>query len=195
MATQQTLVSPQEYLELERKASSKSEYRDGLIVPMAGASPKHIDIVSNTHTELGICLKGKTCKVCNSELKVRTRTKYSYPDLTVVCGEPAYEYDVDRNGILINPTLIVEVLSASTEAYDRGEKFAAYRELESFREYLLVSQTQPLVEQFIKQADGSWKLTDTKGLEASVRLETLGCTLALRDVYNGVSFPSADDNL
>jgi Uma2 family endonuclease len=189
------IISPQEYLELERKASYKSEYHDGLIVPMAGASPQHIDISSNMLIELGVCLKGKTCKVCNSELKVRTRTKYSYPDLTVVCGEPLYEYDADRNGILMNPTLIVEVLSTSTEAYDRGEKFAAYRELQSFREYLLVSQTQPLIDQFVKQADGSWRLIPVQGLEASVRLETISCTLVLRDIYNGVSFDSVNQNI
>jgi Uma2 family endonuclease len=192
MATQQTLVSPQEYLELERNAPFKSEYRDGLIVPMAGASPQHIDISSNMLIELGICLKGKTCKVCNSELKVRTRTKYSYPDMTVVCGEPLYEYDTDKNGILINPTLIVEVLSDSTEAYDRGEKFAAYRELPSFREYLLVSQKEPLIDQFVKQADGSWKLFSVQGLEASVKLETIQCTLSLSDIYNGVSLSSTE---
>jgi Uma2 family endonuclease len=192
MATQQTLVSPQEYLELERNAPFKSEYRDGLIVPMAGASPQHIDISSNMLIELGICLKGKTCKVCNSELKVRTRTKYSYPDMTVVCGEPLYEYDTDKNGILINPTLIVEVLSDSTEAYDRGEKFAAYRELPSFREYLLVSQKEPLIDQFVKQADGSWKLFSVQGLEANVKLETIQCTLSLSDIYNGVSLSSTE---
>jgi Uma2 family endonuclease len=186
MATQQTLLSPQEYLELERNAEFKSEYRDGLIVPMPGASPEHIDISSNTHTELGICLKGTSCKVCSNDLKVRTGTKYSYPDLTVVCDEPLYEYDADRNGILLNPTLIVEVLSPSTEAYDRGEKFAAYRELKSFREYVLISQTQPLLEQYIKQQDGSWKFLATKGLDATVKLETINCTLALRDIYNRV---------
>jgi Uma2 family endonuclease len=187
MATQQTLVSAQEYLELERNADFKSEYRDGLIVPMPGASPEHVDIASNTHTELGICLKGTACKVCNSDLKVRTGTKYSYPDLTIVCDKPLYEYDADGNSILLNPTLIVEVLSPSTEAYDRGDKFAAYRELKSFREYLLMSQTQPLVEQYSKQPDGSWKFLETKGLEASVRLETINCTLALRDVYSGMN--------
>jgi Uma2 family endonuclease len=192
MATQQTLVSPQEYLELERKADFKSEYRNGLIVPMPGASPEHIDITSDTHTELGICLKGTTCKVCNSDLKVRSRTTYSYPDLTVICDEPIYEYDADKNGIVLNPTLIVEVLLPSTEACDRGEKFAAYRELKSFREYVLVSQTQPLVEQYIKQADGSWKFLEHKSLEANVRLETINCTLALRDIYKRLSLAESE---
>ena len=96
---------------------------------MPGASSKPIDITSNINTELGICLKVTTCKVCGNNLKVRSKTTFSYPDLTVVCDEPFYEYDADRNGILLNPTLIIEVLSSSTEAYDRGDKFAAYREL------------------------------------------------------------------
>jgi Uma2 family endonuclease len=136
VAIQQTLVSPQEYLELERGAAFKSEYRHGVIVPMPGASPEHIYIKSDLYTELGICLKSTPRELCDSDLKVCTRATYSYLDLTVVYDEPIYEYDADRNGILLDPTLIVEVLSASTEAYDRGDKFAAYRELQSFREYI-----------------------------------------------------------
>lgn len=193
MATQQTLVSPQEYLELEHKASFKSEYRNGLIVPMPGASPEHIDITSDTHTELGICLKGASCEIYNNDLKVRTKTKYSYPDLTVICDKPVYERDPNGNAILLNPTVIIEVLSSSTEAYDRGEKFAAYRELKSFSEYLLILQTQPLVEQYIKQADGSWKFIPIQGLDAMVRLENVNCTLALKDIYRRVNFENSQE--
>jgi Uma2 family endonuclease len=193
MATQQTLVSPQEYLELERKASFKSEYRDGLIVPMSGASHEHIVITSDTHIELGVCLKRTLCMLYNNDIKIRTRATYSYPDLTIVCEEPVYEYDADKNGILLNPTVIIEVLSSSTEAYDRGEKFAAYRELKSFREYLLVSQTQPLVEQYIKQFDNSWKFYAHQGLDKRVRLESVKCTLALSDIYYRVKFENSKD--
>lgn len=188
MATQQVLVSPQEYLELERKASFKSEYRHGVIVRVPGASPEHVYIRSDLHTELGICLKSTPCELCDSDLKVRTQMTYSYPDLTVVCDEPIYEYDADKNGILLNPTLIVEVLSPSTEAYDRGDKFAAYRELPSFREYLLLSQTQPLLEQYIKQADDKWELYIYQGLDKVVRLESVNCTLTLKDIYRRVKF-------
>jgi Uma2 family endonuclease len=180
-------------LELERKASSKSEYRDGLIIPMSGASPEHIFIRTDLNTELGTCLKSNTCGLCDSDLKVRTKKTYSYPDLTIVCDEPIFEYDTDRNGILLNPTVIVEVLSSSTEAYDRGDKFAAYRELKSFREYLLVSQTQPLVEQYIKQSDNSWKFYAHQGLDASLRLESVNCTLALRDIYRRVKFAESEE--
>ncbi len=191
MASQQTLVSPQEYLELEHKASFKSEYRSGLILPMAGASKEHTDIASDTQLELGFCLKGTGCRVRNSDLKVRTKNTFSYPDATVVCGEAVYDNDPNGNAILLNPTLIVEVLSPSTEAYDRGEKFAAYRELPSFTEYLLISQAQPLVEQFIKQDDGSWKFLAHKGLEAAVKLGSIICTLQLSDIYKQVKFENS----
>ncbi|MGL4609525.1 MAG: Uma2 family endonuclease [Trueperaceae bacterium] len=187
-ATPQTLTSPQEYLELERKAAFKSEYRHGLIVPMPGASPEHIYIKSDLHTELGICLKSTPCELYDSDLKVRSKSTYSYPDLTIVCDEPFYEYDADKNGILLNPTLIVEVLSPSTEAYDRGNKFAAYRELTSFKEYLLISQTQPLVEQYVKQVNKSWTFSTHQGLDASVKLESVNCTFALKDIYRRVKF-------
>jgi Uma2 family endonuclease len=192
MASQQTLVSPQEYLELEHKASFKSEYRDGLIVPMPGASPAHVYIKSDLHTELGICLKSQRCEVCDSDLKVRTKTKYSYPDLTVICDEPVYDDDPNGNAILLNPTLIVEVLSPSTEAYDRGDKFTAYRELKSFSEYLLISQTRPLIEQYTKQNDGSWKFLAHQGIENIFRLETINCTLTLKDIYRRVNFENSD---
>ena len=193
MATQQTLVSPQEYLELEHKASFKSEYRNGLIVPMPGASPEHVYIQSDLHIEIGICLKGQSCKVYGSDLKVRTKTRYSYPDLTIACEKPAYDYDPNGNAVLLNPTLIVEVLSPSTEGYDRGDKFAAYRELKSFGEYLLISQTQPLVDHYIKQTDNSWKFLTYKGLDANVKLETVSCTLALREIYKQVNFENGQD--
>jgi Uma2 family endonuclease len=188
MASQQTLLSPQEYLELEHKASFKSEYRDGLIVPMAGASPEHTDIASDTQLELGFCLKGTACRVRNSDVKVRTKNTFSYPDATVICGEAVYDYDPNGNAILLNPTLIVEVLSPSTEAYYRGDKFAAYRELASFCEYLLVSQSEPLVDHYIKQSDGSWKFLTYKGLGSSVKLESVHCTLALSEIYKQVKF-------
>jgi Uma2 family endonuclease len=143
---QDKLVSPREYLELERNADFKSEYRDGLIIPIPGASVEHIIISDNFTRHLGNRLEGQPCHAYRSDLKVRTGHRYSYPDVTVVCGTLQFE-DVERD-ILLNPTIIIEILSSSTEAYDRGEKFAAYRELESFREYVLASQTQPLVKQY-----------------------------------------------
>jgi Uma2 family endonuclease len=186
MASQQTLVSPQEYLELERKASFKSEYRHGLIVPMAGASIQHITISDNFTRHLGNQLEDQPCQAYSSDLKVRTGNTYSYPDVTVVCGTLKFE-DIESD-VLLNPTLIIEILSPSTEMYDRGEKFAEYRELKSFCEYLLTSQTQPLIEHYIKQSDGSWKFLTHKGLAATTRLETINCTLSLKDIYRRVTF-------
>jgi Uma2 family endonuclease len=187
--SQQILVSPQEYLELERKASFKSEYRDGLIVPVAGASIEHITVSDNFTRHLGNQLEGQSCQAYSSDLKVRTGKTYSYPDVTVVCGNLLFE-DVESD-VLLNPTLIIEILSPSTEVYDRGEKFAEYRELKSFSEYLLTSQTQPLIEHYIKQSDSSWKFITHKGLEASVRLESVNCTLALKDIYRRVKFENS----
>jgi Uma2 family endonuclease len=189
MASRQTLTSPQEYLELERKASFKSEYRDGLIVPMAGASIEHITISDNFTRHLGNQLEGQPCHAYSSDLKVRTGKTYSYPDITIVCRNLRFE-DIESD-VLLNPTLIVEILSPSTEMYDRGQKFAEYRELESFSEYLLTSQTQPLVEHYIKQTDGSWKFLEHKGLDKSVRLEAVNCTLALQDIYRRVKFENS----
>lgn len=187
---QNKLVSPQEYLELERKASFKSEYRNGLIVPMAGASIEHITISDNFTRYLGNQLEGQPCHAYSSDLKVRTSKTYSYPDITVVCGKLRFE-DVESD-VLLNPTLIIEILSPSTEMYDRGQKFAEYRELESFGEYLLTSQTQLFIEHYIKQTDGSWKFLEHKGLDKSVRLETINCTLALRDIYQGLSLAESE---
>lgn len=189
MASQQTLVSPQEFLELERKASFKSEYRDGLIVPMPGASIAHITISDNFTRHLGNQLDGQPCHAYSSDLKVRTGKTYSYPDITVVCGRLAFE-DVESD-VLLNPTLIIKILSPSTEMYDRGEKFAEYRELKSFSEYILTSQTQPLLKQYIKQSDGSWKFFAHKGLDKVVRLETINCTLTLQEIYKQVSFENS----
>jgi Uma2 family endonuclease len=186
MASQQTLVSPQEYLELERKASFKSEYRDGLIVPMPGASIEHITISDNFTRYLGNQLEDQPCHAYSSDLKIRTGQTYSYPDITVVCGKLLFEDS--ESDVLLNPTLIIEILSPSTEMYDRGEKFAEYRELKSFSEYLLASQNQPLIEHFIKQPDNTWKFLAHKGLETTIKLETINCTLVLKDVYKRVSF-------
>jgi Uma2 family endonuclease len=188
-SVQNKFVSPQEYLELERKAEFKSEYRHGLIVPMAGASVEHITISDNFTRHLGNQLEGQPCHAYSSDLKVRTGKAYSYPDITVVCGKLRFE-DIESD-VLLNPTLIVEILSPSTEMYDRGQKFAEYRELESFGEYLLTSQTQLFIEHYIKQADGSWKFLEHKGLDKSVRLETINCALTLQDIYRRLNFENS----
>ncbi len=180
-------VTPQEYLERERHAETKSEYYDGVIVAMAGASPEHSAIAFNLSSALGPQLRSRGCRGFGSDLRVRVPqcNVYFYPDVTAACGEPQYE---ECSGLraLLNPTLIVEILSTSTEAVDRGEKFVCYQTLDSFNTYLLVAQHTPRVECYTRQADGSWRYEIVRGLDAVLTLETIGCTLRLADIYEDV---------
>jgi Uma2 family endonuclease len=178
-------VSPAEYLELEREAEFKSEYVDGTTAPMAGATRVHNILTSSVNRLLGNQIVGRPCEVYSSDMKVRTSKQYSYPDVTVVCGEPKFE---DGQGdVLENPTVIVEVLSRSTETYDRGDKFAAYRQLESLQAYVLVSQLMPRIETYKRQGN-DWLFSEVSSLEGVVRLESIGCTLNLAEVYEKVEF-------
>lgn len=183
-------LTPQEYLEQERVAEAKSEYLNGEIVAMAGASPEHNAIAFNLATELGGQLGGGNCRGFASDLRIRVPAcnRYYYPDLTVLCGEPHYEERIGMRSLL-NPTLIIEVLSDSTEANDRGEKFICYQTLASVADYLLVSQHRPRIERFTRQADGSWRYIRVDGLEATLLLETIGCELRFSNVYTNVEFP------
>jgi len=189
MATQPQLrLTPEEYLGQERRAEAKSEFHDGEVLAMAGASYVHNLIVANVIRELGTQLKGRPCTVLPSDVRVRIEAsnRYVYPDVTVVCGEPAF---TDREqDTLVNPTLLVEVLSKGTRNYDRGEKFEHYRTLESFAEYVLLAQDRPHCEHYVRQADGRWILTETKRLDDVLSLTTIGCELALGEAYDKVSF-------
>jgi Uma2 family endonuclease len=180
--------TPEQYLELERQAEYKSEYFAGEIFAMAGASPEHSLITANVTAAIGPQLRDGPCAPYSSDLKVRaTEELYTYPDLTVVCGEP--EYAGREREVLLNPTLIVEVLSPTTEAWDRGGKFEQYRQRESLQEYVLVSQARPLIERFARQKNGQWVLTEAKGMDAVLALPSIGCELALAEVYRKVVFP------
>lgn len=180
--SRQKHLTPEEYLAIEQKAEYKSEYVDGVMYAMAGGSPQHSLIGGNVLAELNIQLKNSRCRVFNSDLKVcvPSKRKYVYPDVTVVCAEPRFD---DDSGVLLNPLLVVEILSDSTEGYDRTRKFLFYQEIESFQEYLLIAQDEPVVMHYVKQPDGSWIYTTTKGLERSVELSTVRCRLALRDIF------------
>ena len=182
-------ITPEEYLRLEREAPYKSEYYAGEIFAMAGGSPAHSVITASVIREVGNALKGHRCAPYDSNLRIffPSTGLYSYPDVSVVCGplELADEY----GDMITNPTLIVEVLSDSTEAYDRGKKFAHYRTLPSFAEYVLVSQKEPLVEVFFRMGDGTWQLTLARGRDAVVRLQSLGVELWLAEVYDRIEFP------
>jgi Uma2 family endonuclease len=179
--------TPEEYLALERSAEFKSEFHDGQIYAMTGASREHNLVSVNICRELSLQLKNRPREAYVNDMRVRAADKkdYFYPDIVVVCGKP--EFEDEQVDTLRNPTLLIEVLSQSTEAYDRGGKFACYRRIPSLREYLLVSQDQPRIERYVRQGK-AWLLTEAVGLESSMVLETLGCTLTLQEVYDKVLF-------
>jgi Uma2 family endonuclease len=184
-------LTPEEYLALERAAETKSEYLDGEMIAMTGASRPHNLIVTNVLAELRQQLKRRPCEVYPGEMRVWIPATglYTYPDVGVVCGEPALVDD--HFDMLTNPTVLIEVLSPSTEAYDRGRKFEHYRTLASLREYLLVSQDQPRIEQYVRQEDGSrWLFSAETGLGATLALPSIECHLALVEIYDKVSFPA-----
>jgi Uma2 family endonuclease len=183
-------VTPDEYLAAERVSESRSEYLDGVVCPMTGGSINHIRIVTNLTRELSNQLLTRPCDVLSVDLKVRLpdSRKFFYPDVTVVCGE--LQFHDRRRDIILNPVVIIEVLSKSTEAFDRGAKFQAYQTLDSLKEYVLVAQDKPFVEQFVRQADGKWTYTAVAGLEGSLSLPSVECTLSLSAVYSKVDFDS-----
>lgn len=185
-----THVTPEEYLAAERLSETRCEYLDGGVYPTTGGSINHIRIVSNLTAELNIQLRSHQCDVLPTEMKVRLQEsrKFFYPDVTVVCGEP--QFHDERKDIIINPILVIEVLSPSTEAFDRGAKFEAYRAIESLKEYVLVSQERPLVEQFVRNGDGKWTYRSFAGLEGSLTLPSIECTLNPGAVYDKVDFNS-----
>lgn len=185
-----THVTPEEYLAAERLSETRSEYLDGGVYPMTGASVTHSRIVVNIATELKIQLRGGRCDVLVVDVKVRMpdSRKFFYPDVTVICEE--LQYHDDRRDIILNPDLVIEVLSPGTEAFDRGAKFRAYQAVESLKEYVLVSQERPLVEQYVRGGEGKWTYSAAEGLEGSLVLPSIGCTLNLGAVYDKVDFNS-----
>lgn len=184
-----TYYTPEEYLALERHAEFKSEYIDGRIVAMTGASAPHNLITGNVFAELRAHFRGRPCLPFIGDMRVQVEKgrRYTYPDVVAVCGKPEY-----LDGVLdtlMNPALIVEILSTSTEAYDRGEKFRHYRTIETLQEYVLVAQDQPLVERFVRHGE-FWHLGTVSGLDASLELTSVGCTIPLREIYENVEFPA-----
>jgi Uma2 family endonuclease len=176
-------LTPEDYLAIERSAEYKSEYFDGEIFAMTGASRAHNTLVANTVIELGGQLKKRPCKLYVNDMRVKVSPTglYTYPDVIVVCGKE--QFDDAHLDTLLNPTLIIEVLSDSTEAYDRGRKFEHYRHLDSLVEYVLIAQHRPHVESFRRQPDQQWLLTECSGLDATLRLQSIDCDLALAEIY------------
>ncbi|HEX8459026.1 MAG TPA: Uma2 family endonuclease [Pyrinomonadaceae bacterium] len=182
-----TYVAPEEYLALEREAEYKNEYFDGEIFAMVGASRKHNLISLNVAVILHAQLRNRPCEVYTGDMRIRIESAniYTYADVTVVCGEPKFEDGYLDT--LLNPDVIVEVLSKSTASYDRRQKFAFYRTIESLTDYMLISQDNFHVEHYAKQPDGRWLLSDYRAVEDVVPLDSLPCSLPLREIYGKVS--------
>lgn len=189
-------LTPAEYLAKERAATYRSEYFGGEMFAMAGGSPRHSLIKVNVVGEFRARLRNSPCTAYDSDLRILVaRTGlYTYPDASVICGP--LEFEDPRRDTVLNPTLLVEVLSESTEAYDRGKKFSHYRQIPSLREYLLVSQEEPQIERFLRNDEGTWTLTEVAGLDSTLRLPALGIEIALREIYDKVDFsalPATDE--
>ena len=186
-------LTPAEYLQIERAAEFRSEYFDGEMFAMAGGTRKHSLITANALISIGAKLLGRRCTAYESNFRIviPDTNLYTYPDASVFC-EPMTFIDAEED-TATNPTLLVEVLSKSTEAYDRGKKFEHYRRLASLREYVLVAQDEPLIERFQRENDGRWVLTAVSGLDAILRLDSIEVDLPLAEVYKKVDFTVPDE--
>jgi Uma2 family endonuclease len=182
-----TRYTPEEYLALERNAEFRNEYLNGRIIAMTGASPEHADVVLNLGSELRARLRPRRCRVFVNDVRVRIEVPegYLYPDVVATCAGAQFLSTTPRT--LLNPGLVIEVLSASTEAYDRGEKFQAYRAIESLAEYVLVDSRRVHVEHYVRRGD-FWMLSTETSLDASLELSSVGCTLSLREIHAEVEF-------
>lgn len=175
----------EQYLAYEHDMQAKHEFINGEVLAMAGGSRNHNKITASTMISVGSQIRGKGCQVYSSDQRVRiSREHYTYPDITFVCGDPQFA----EQDTLLNPTLVFEILSPSTRDFDRGEKAQRYRGLSSLQEYVLVEQDTAHVEVYTRLPDGGWKITEADGLEATIRLQSLDCTLSLSEVYEQVNF-------
>lgn len=181
-----------EYEAREREAPTKSEYYRGEIFAMAGGSPEHSLIATNFTREAGNALKNKPCVAYNSDLRIKVEATglYTYPDASIVCGPP--QFDTDVKGTIINPAVLVEVLSESTESYDRGKKASHYRRIESLRELILISQTEPLVEKYSRREDGSWSFIEYRAITDALALDSMNISIPLEEIYRNVAFPNPE---
>lgn len=194
LATQPHLYTIEEYLRIERDSTQKHEFRHGEIIAMAGGSPEHALIVANVVRELGNALKGKPCHVYSSDLKIAVAdgSRATYPDGSIICGPLAIHPAAGtKRDLVSNPRVLIEVLSPSTEHYDRTDKFDHYREIESFEEYVLIAQDSPRVETYRRFPDRSWRFEAFAGIDSTACLGSVGVEVSLREIYSGVSFPPA----
>ncbi len=184
----QTWISPEEYLNIERKATYRSEYVNGEMFAMAGATRQHNRISSNLVSEINQHIKSRDCNVYSSDLRVHVPSTgyFTYPDIVITCGKEAFT-DA-HNDILVNPLVIIEILSDSTASIDRGKKFEQYRELTSFVEYLLIEQRTPHIEQYILHDSQEWRYRDIHEIDGQVTIQAINCPLLLRDIYHKVEW-------
>jgi Uma2 family endonuclease len=185
-------VTVEQYLAIERVAIEKSEYYEGEMFLMAGAKERHNTIAFNIGFELGVCFRKRGSRVYGSDMRLYTKTTglFSYADAVVICGKP--ELHDEKLDILTNPLVIVEVLSKSTEKYDRGRKFELYKGLSSFQHYLLIAQKEPLVEHFHKQESGEWRKRVFTGLDATLHIAQFELSVPLSELYLNVDFSVAE---
>lgn len=181
----------EEYLELDHASEEKIEYWDGNIFTLAGASVNHNQIQFNLTLLLGNQLQGRGCRIFGSDMRIKVPAypPYRYPDLSALCGEASFE-SLGKQDLLVNPQLIVEILSDSTAEFDYGYKFTYYKSIPSFIEYLLVAQDRPHVSQFIKQADNAWLNHEFNAVEDTFYLESVGCETSLSEIYRDIIFPA-----
>ena len=181
-------ISPEEYLAIERRATYRSEYLNGEMFAMAGATRQHNRISSNVVSEINQHIKSRDCNVYSSDFRVHVPSTgyFTYPDIVITCGKE--EFTDAHNDILVNPLVVMEILSDSTASIDRGRKFEQYRELASFAEYLLIDQRTPHIDQYILHDSQEWRYRDIRGIDEQVTIQAIDCTLLLRDIYHKVEF-------
>jgi Uma2 family endonuclease len=182
-------VSPEEYLAAERTAKEKHELHEGHIVTMTGASLEHNDIVSNLIGSINPFLKGKSCRVYPSDVRtyIPTAESFTYPDVSIVCGKPNL-LDDEYKDTLLNPSVIIEVLSPSTQQYDKGSKFFYYKQIATLKEYILIDSVTCYVHTACKQADGSWKFEETTDIHSSLQIQSINHSISLAEIYDRVEF-------
>ena len=182
----------EEYLELEEASLEKNEFYKGEIFAMAGASIAHNEIVSNTMVEIGSHLKEKKCRIFPSDLRIHSiaNSLYTYPDLSIICDD-IQTIGRSKNTVT-NPSVLIEVLSKTTQDYDHGAKFKLYRDIESLKEYILISSLETLVEKYNQQADGSWVLHEYKNEADTFTITTIDLLITVKDLYRNVDFTNTE---
>ena len=187
-ASKYNFISAGDYLEQERAATEKHEYYQGEIFAMSGTSLEQVIITKNLTLAIGNKLKGKSCQPYGNDLRIHIppNTLYTYPDLSIICGKP--DLTDDQFDTAVNPTVIIEILSASTRNYDMGIKFKLYRDILSLQEYILVDSENVYVEKHVRQQNDSWLLSEIKNINEQLELSSVQISIALNDIYEGVSF-------